>query len=894
MISQSRRVSLCTVTGDRSALLPLLEDCILAQEFPLHQVEWVVLDDSKGPLPSLFERARLAGVEVRHIRLEQRLPLGAKRNRAHELCRGDVIVLLDDDDYYPPRRISHAIACLEGSGCPVAGSSRLPLLLLPERSLWLAGPYGDGHATANTLAFRRSFLDDHRCEEGASSAEEAALLENFQVPMVQLDPFQTVCCIGHGGNTVDKRGFVADQRGSGVTPLRLSLERLLPLAWLDRYEAALAAPTQAAPTQAAATQAAAREPRSAEPPLQEPPHPAPRLAVITPYHREDAAVLRRCHRSVRAQTVPCTHFLVADGAGAVPEGFEGRHICLGQGHGDNGNTPRTVGALCAMNEGFEAIAFLDADNWYQPDHLQTVLETRERTDAEVVFSYREVVFPDGTVLLEPDGEDRERSHVDTSCIVVFAPAFHCLALWAQMPAELGPLCDRVSFAYLRARCRCAWSGRASVGFETWYLGHFVAAGLRPPANAKFLARRPAAEWEAVRTRFRQRCPTPVAVDPLPESAARAQIQVLPILAPPASGGTVLQRQLCRQLGFFGIPSHNLLHFWTRSIDHDPLRRHDAAAVQAALLALRPDDRQAQRWQSQSAVPLAALLEPGREFSLLEAYFRVVQRSTSERAHRFSRAFGPITVVDRSPTLALHADQLFAMLPSQRAVLLLRDPLVLLATLSHRSAHAESGWLQGRPTLMEHCTEILATWLTPLRAAPPGQLLVLRAEALGRASEDGLARIWAFLGLPQADPPAALDRREPPGGVQNPVYARELDELDHRSLTEIGGGGDADLGQAEAQGHPLGQGGGSGERPMQDVEALTPIEQAAAKALFRPLADLLQANESGGDGRRRTGEGPGEGLAELVPQVEELVGLLVQRRAEAPAVPHQLDVYEAPH
>ncbi|MEB3362003.1 MAG: sulfotransferase, partial [Synechococcaceae cyanobacterium] len=751
------------------------------------------------------------------------------------------------------------------------------------------GPYGEGHATGNTLAFRRSFLDDHRCEEGATSAEEAALLDNFQAPMVQLDPFQTVCCIGHGGNTVDKRAYVADQRGSGVTPLRLPLERLLPVAWLDRYEAAVAGAKLADP-QGADLQGAGPKAAVAKAPTRPgAAPPAPRLAVITPYHQEVEAVLRRCHRSVRAQTVPCTHFLVADGGGAVPEDFEGRHICLGRGHGDNGNTPRAVGALCAMNEGFEAIAFLDADNWYHPDHLQTVLETREREDAEVVFSHREVVFPDGTVLLEPDGEDLERSHVDTSCMVVFAPAFHCLALWAQMPAELGPLCDRVSFAYLRARCRCAWSGQASVGFETWYLGHFAAAGLRPPANAKFLARRPAAEWESVRRRFRQRCPTPVAIEPLPESAPRAQIQVLTILAPPASGGTALQRQLCRQLGFFGIPTHNLLHVWTRAFVDDPLKRHDAAAIQAALTALEPDDQPALCWQDHSAVDIPALLEPGRGFSLLEAYFRVVQRSTPARAHQFSRAFGPITVVDRSPTQALHADVLYAMLPEHRAVLLLRDPLAQLASLRQRSASAAPGWHEEPLTLKDHCAQILSAWLTPLRAAPAGQLLVLRADALERELEDGLARIWAFLGLPLRDPPAALERREPPGGLFNPVYARELDELDRLSLAEISSGS-AWL-AAEAEEPSAAQGWGSSGRSRRHVAPLRAIEREAARALFAPLRPLLRPSASAGDagdGRKRANEVPGEGLEGLVPQVEEMVERLARRGAEAPLIPHQLD------
>lgn len=828
MTSPPRPVSLCTVTGNRAALLPLLEDCVLAQDFPLEQMEWVVLDDSPGPLPPLFARARRAGLAVRHIPVE-RLPLGAKRNRAHALCRGRFVVLLDDDDYYPPSRVRHAVERPPGSGCPVAGSSQLPILLLPERSLWLAGPYGDGHATANTLAFRRSFLDDHRCDPAATAAEEAALLENFQAPMVQLDPLRTVFCIGHGGNTVDKRSFIAEQRGGPVAPLGLPLTRLVPAAWLARYEAALAGAT--VPGTACAS---AADPAAAEEP------PPFRVAVITPYHQEDPAVLRRCHESVLAQTLPCTHFLVADGGGDEEvDGFAARHIRLGAGHADNGNTPRTVGALCAMNEGFDAIAFLDADNWFHPDHLQSALDTRERERAEVVFSDRELVFPDGTVLLEPDGEDRERSHVDTSCIVVFAPAFHSLALWAQMPAELGPNCDRVCFQHLRARCRCAWSERASVAFETWYLGHFVAAGRVPPASAKFLARRPAAEWEVVRERFRERSPTPVAVEPLPVSGPRAQLSVVTILAPPGSGGTGLQRKLAGTLGCFGLPGHNLLHVWAQAFGGDGQRRRGGDEIRQALerLAAEAQERQQGRWQDMGGVAIAPLLDPERSFSLLEAYFRVVQRSTPARAMAFSRRFGPITVVDRSPSLALHADLLYAALPEHRAVLLLREPLAQLAVMRRRGAAGLPGWRQGPLTTAEHCAQILETWLQPLRAAPAGQLLVLAGEAVALAEAEALARIWRFLEKPLADPPRPLEWRPPPGGVINPVYALQEEALARLSLAEISAG--SPWRAAEAQAQMEAQAAWQAAAPPLPAQ-----EQADVRALFAPLGPLLAGH--GGD------------------------------------------------
>ena len=77
-----------------------------------------------------------------------------------------------------------------------------------------------------------------------------------------------------------------------------------------------------------------------------------RPIVITPYYKEDPALLRRCMDSVRAQTVPTEHFLVADG---YPQDWIDaepvRHLKLDRSHRDYGNTPRGVAALLATSEG---------------------------------------------------------------------------------------------------------------------------------------------------------------------------------------------------------------------------------------------------------------------------------------------------------------------------------------------------------------------------------------------------------------------------------------------------------------------------------------------------------------------------------------------------------------
>tara|TARA_B100000674_G_C37112518_1_gene589639 strand:- start:173 stop:316 length:144 start_codon:yes stop_codon:yes gene_type:complete len=47
-------------------------------------------------------------------------------------------------------------------------------------------------------------------------------------------------------------------------------------------------------------------------------------------------------------------------------------MILPSSHGDNGNTPWGVEALMALAEGYQLVAFLDADNWYHEGHIASL------------------------------------------------------------------------------------------------------------------------------------------------------------------------------------------------------------------------------------------------------------------------------------------------------------------------------------------------------------------------------------------------------------------------------------------------------------------------------------------------------------------------------------------
>ena len=103
-----------------------------------------------------------------------------------------------------------------------------------------------------------------------------------------------------------------------------------------------------------------------------------RYCVVTPYYKEERALLERCFGSVRRQVPNVDHIVVADGhpqdwIDALPV----RHIKLDRAHGDYGNAARGLGALMAIAEGYDGIAFLDADNWYDDDHLASCLAAAE-------------------------------------------------------------------------------------------------------------------------------------------------------------------------------------------------------------------------------------------------------------------------------------------------------------------------------------------------------------------------------------------------------------------------------------------------------------------------------------------------------------------------------------
>lgn len=215
-----------------------------------------------------------------------------------------------------------------------------------------------------------------------------------------------------------------------------------------------------------------------------------KVAVITPYYRESTEVLLRCIRSVREQTHEVHHICIADGEPNDGVLFTGiTHIVIPNSR-DVGTTPRNVGMLVAMAQEVDAMAFLDADCWIEPDHIQSMVQAMQANDAPVVTSPRNLRRPDGSLL----GKDTESDGLvfnDTNCVLIRRDAFPLLDAWFFAPRELSLVHDRVFWKrVVESGVRCARTDKPTVNYTTTFAAHYLQHGEDPPDNAKVILQTP--------------------------------------------------------------------------------------------------------------------------------------------------------------------------------------------------------------------------------------------------------------------------------------------------------------------------------------------------------------------------------------------------------------------
>lgn len=219
-----------------------------------------------------------------------------------------------------------------------------------------------------------------------------------------------------------------------------------------------------------------------------------RIAVITPYFKEPIEKLRRCHDSVLQQThTDIQHIMVADGfpLEEIDTWEQCLHIRLPINHNDSGDTPRIIGSASATARWFDGIVFLDADNWFDPSHIEKLIKVHQRSGAPVITCARRLVRPDNGEVLGTCTESDGQRFNDTNCYLITQEAYPLMAAWGfrnhAVAKKVGNVGDRLFWnAIVKSGIKRAHIPEPTINYETAYAVHYIARKLEIPGFAKVI------------------------------------------------------------------------------------------------------------------------------------------------------------------------------------------------------------------------------------------------------------------------------------------------------------------------------------------------------------------------------------------------------------------------
>lgn len=152
------------------------------------------------------------------------------------------------------------------------------------------------------------------------------------------------------------------------------------------------------------------------------------VAVVT--STQGRSTITKAIQSVKDQTRKATHYVFIHGAEysdkTIPHLADDTvavHLPRANGGGGYGMAPVFALAPYAITE--DIICYLDDDNWYEPDHIKSVVEMIEKHDLGWAYSYRKIVDNEGSFICEDNCESLgmqlnsdNQYLVDNSCYAV--------------------------------------------------------------------------------------------------------------------------------------------------------------------------------------------------------------------------------------------------------------------------------------------------------------------------------------------------------------------------------------------------------------------------------------------------------------------------------------------
>jgi len=150
-----------------------------------------------------------------------------------------------------------------------------------------------------------------------------------------------------------------------------------------------------------------------------------RIMVITPTTGKES--VNKAMESVQDQTIPTEHLIVEDGKLTNMHIFETnmrKKITLPENVGGNGWYGHRVYAAMPLMVNADYILFLDEDNWFEPNHVESMINKIKSKDLMWSYSLRRIINERDEYVFDDDCEalgryptfyDHNDHLVDTNC-----------------------------------------------------------------------------------------------------------------------------------------------------------------------------------------------------------------------------------------------------------------------------------------------------------------------------------------------------------------------------------------------------------------------------------------------------------------------------------------------
>lgn len=198
-------VSVICPTYKRHRFIPFLIEQFNRQVYDKELMELIILDDTPTPFPFqiLDKRIRYVHDNSKHYELWE------KRNMLNALTKGNIIVCMDDDDYSFPHRIQKSVEVLKTQNKPLTGCSSLYIYDIHNKKLHLMKSSNSKILLNGTFAYTRALLEKTKYTKTLqNNFEEKTFTKNFSVPFAHMKYTDTIVCVSHNKNTVDKSRFL--------------------------------------------------------------------------------------------------------------------------------------------------------------------------------------------------------------------------------------------------------------------------------------------------------------------------------------------------------------------------------------------------------------------------------------------------------------------------------------------------------------------------------------------------------------------------------------------------------------------------------------------------------------------------------------------------------------